>query len=313
VPRTGGGADMRIIRPELELEDDGGTIYPLEFPSRNVMEVSGLGMPPVAHWTTRAPFQHGRTHWNYAVQPRVVNLVFYNQGGIRNCMFGQRADNVEMLSPRNGPHKLRLTYPDGHTFELHDGWHNAGYGLSSTEGTDTTQIGDVQMVFNDPFWKWVSAPLDAGETRDEDGRICVETSTITLANELVLPFVGPWLMGTTTGTATLTCTNDGTWAAKPLITVEGPTYDWTLTNTTTGKVMTFDGYSIAAAEVVTFDITANTATNGAGDNLRTYVAGDFSTFELEPGANVIDFWSSGGAVNGTTTIGVCWFVPMLGT
>jgi len=304
---------MAIPRPELELEDADGTIYPLEFPGRHVMEVGGLGMPPVVHWTTRAPFQHGRSHWAYVFQPRTVNLVLYNQGGMRNCMWEGRAANVEMLSPRNGPHKLRLTYPDGETFEVHDGWHNAGYELSSTQGTHTTQIGDVQMVFMDPFWKWVTAPLDAGETRDADGHICVETSTFTLQNQLVLPFVGPWLMGTTVATATLNCTNDGTWAVKPVVVMEGPVEDWTLTNPANGKQLTWDGYNIAAGEVVTIDIPAKTVTNGAGDNLRAYVGGNFGTFDLEPGANALAFWASGGVTNAVTTLGVCWYVEILGT
>jgi hypothetical protein len=304
---------MAILRPELEWQDGDGTIYPLEFPGRHVMEVSGLGMPPVVHWTTRAPFQHGRSHWAYVFQPRTINLVLYNQGGIRNCMFEQRAANVEMLSPRNGAGILRLTYPNGETYEVHDGWHNAGYTLSSTDGTHTTQIGDVQLVFNDPFWKWVTAPLDVGETRDDEGRICVEEDIFTLANELVFPFVGPWLMGTTVATATLTCTNDGSWAVQPVITLEGPCEDWTLTNPANGKALAWDGYSIALGEVVTLDIPNKTVTNGAGDDLRPYVSGNFGTFELEPGANALAFWASGGVSNGDTTLTVCWFVEFLGT
>ena len=304
---------MAILRPELELEDADGNVYPLEFPGRHVMEVSGLGMPPVSHWTTRAPFQHGRSHWSYIFQPRTVNLVLYNQGGIRNCMMEGRAANVEMLSPRNGPHKLRLTYPNGEAYEVHDGWHNAGYQLSSTEGTHTTQIGDVQLVFMDPFWKWVTAPLDAGETRDAEGRICVETSTWATENELILPFVGPFVIGCYTGTATLTCTVDGSWAVKPVLTVEGPTEDWTVTNAANGAALSWDGYSIAAGEVVTLDIPAKTVTNGAGDNLRAYVGGNFGTFELEPGANVLTWFAIDGVVNATTTVGACWYVEILGT
>ena len=48
------------------------------------------------------------------------------------------------------------------------------------------------------------------------------------------------------------------------------------------------------------------------DNLSTYVGGDFGTFLLQPGANVLSFWASGGVVPATTTISVCWYVEFIG-
>lgn len=299
--------------PELELQDADGGIYPLEFPGLSVMEVSGLGMPPIRHWTTRSPYQHGRTHWGYAIQPRVVNLMIASKGGCDQGRWDRRRANCDMLSPLPGALILRLTYPDGSTFELHDVWYVGGYELSSADQyRDGYQIGGIQLECQDPLWKWAYAPLDAGESHDAEGRTCVSDDTWTLANALVFPFVGPYLLGTTIGTNTLTCTNDGTWAIKPVLCVEGPIDDWIITNTTTGDLLMWDGYSIAAGEIVTIDVPAKTVTNAAGDSLIAYVRGNFGTFHLNPGANTIEVYASGGVVNLTTTISVCWFVEFIG-
>lgn len=300
--------------PELELEDSIGTIFPLNFPDRGTTQISGLGMPPIKHWTTRAPYQTGESHWGYTIQPRVINLVVYLRACTRTGMYGKRKANIAMLNPMNSPMKLRLTYPDNQRFELHDVWYTGGYELdSSDQPTPTRQIGGVQLVANDPIWKWVTAPLGAGQTHDADGRSCVSDNTFTLTPQLVFPFTGPWLMGTTVATESWTVTNSGSWAVLPTIHVTGPVDDFVITNTTTGKQLTWDGYAIAALETVTFDIQNKEVTNGAGTNLITYVGGNFGTFAIEPGTNTVTFWAGGGVVNAATTVQICWFVEVLGT
>lgn len=299
--------------PEIELEDVDGNLYPLSFPERMLQAISGMGMPPIAHWTTRAPFQTGQSHWGYAIQPRIINAVLYHRGCTRADMYAKRRANIQMMNPMEGPHKLHLHTPppDPRHYELHNVWVTGGYELSSQDQpVPTVQTGAVQLTAYDPIWKWVNAPLDAGESRDSDGRICVEEDTWTQEAELTLPFTGPFLLGTTVSTGTLTCVNDGSWAVKPVITVEGPTEDWALTNGT--LEMLWDGYTIAAGEIVTIDIPAKTVTNAAGANLITYIGGDFGTFSLSPGTNSVEFWSAGSAVNGTTTVAVCWYVEVLG-
>lgn len=303
---------MVLPVPELELEDNNGVIYPLEWPGRHVMEHSGLGMPPVRHWSTRSPYQHGRTHWGYALQPRIVNLVLYNGSGNRQCMWDGRAANVAMMAPALGPHKLRLTYPNGEAFDLHDVWFNAGYELSSTDQGWNWQTGAVQFVVYDPLWKWITAPLDAGESRDDEGRTCVEDDTWTTSAELTLPFSGPYLLGTTTGTNTLTCTNDGNESTRPEISIEGPINDWVLSNDTNGDILMWDGYQIAAGETVTIDIPGKTCTSDVVGDVSTYLSGDTGSFSLDLGANTLTMFASGGVVHLTTTLTVCWYVEVLG-
>lgn len=305
---------MKRHRPyaEIELIDKDGNVYPLSFPTRLNQAISGLGMPPINHWAVRSPFQTGQSHWGYAIAARPINIVLYSRGCDRADMYTKRRANIQMLSPRNSPHKLRLITPEWQQYELHNVWYVGGYELSSQEQPQPNiQVGAIQLIAYDPIWKWVNAPLDAGETRDAEGRICVETDTFVLTQQLQLAFTGPFLLGTTVGTATLTCTNDGSWAILPLITITGPTDDWILTNDT-GTTLSCNAYPISDGETVTIDVAAKTVTNGDGTNLISYISGDVGTFALEPGANLLTFRSLNGAINGTTTISVCWFVEFLG-
>lgn len=301
--------------PELELEDADGNVYPLSFPDRLLQSIDGLGMPPIQHWTTRSPYQDGRTHWGYAIQPRVINATFYLRGCDRSDMYTLRRAYIAMLSPRTGAMKLRLVTPppDPRKYELHDVWVSGGGSLSSQDQPmPTRQIDGIQLTANDPIWKWTNSPLDGGESRDADGRTCIVDSSWTLENELVLPFTGPYLLGTTTGENTLTCVNDGSWATKPVITVEGPINDWVISNMTTGHFLSWNGYTIAAAEVITIDIPGKTVTSSTAGDLTTYLSGDTGSFALDPGSNTINVFASGGVVNATTEISVCWYVELLG-
>ena len=303
---------------EFELEDADGTIYPLSPDTRYALEVSGLGMPPVRHWTTRSPYQSGRTHWGYAFQPRMVNLVLVTWACDREEFYERRAANVQMLNPATGALVLRLKVGNSaEIYELHDGWYQAGYELEASRqglgaGGIWQQVGGAQIEFDDPIWKWVTSPLDGGETRDAEGRTCIEDDTWTLTPALVLPFVGPYLLGTTLGENTLTCNNDGSWATLPVITMEGPIEDFVISNDTNGDLLIWDGYTIAAGETVTIDIGAKTCTSDVAGDVSTYLSGDTGSFALDPGANTINVYASGGVVNATTTVGICWYVELLG-
>lgn len=304
---------------EFELLDSAGSVYRLANDARHALEVSGLGMPPITHWTTRSPFQNGRTHWGYAFQPRVVTLTLSSRANGRGGLYEARRNNITLLSPESSPLRLRLRIPrDGLEYELREGWYQRGYELSSgDESYDLINVWNiaatVQIEFEDPFWKWTNSPLAAGHTRDSEGRTCRSTSAFVLTAQLVLPFTGPYLLGTTEGTATLTCDNAGSWETKPTITITGPTEDWVLTNATTGDTIYSDGYTLAAAEVLTIDVPNKTATSTVAGDMTSYLRGDTAAFSLTPGSNTLNFFSSGGAVNAVTTVAACWFVEVLGT
>jgi len=310
-----------ISRPLLEFEliDADDNVYLLGPETRHALEISGLGMPPISHWTTRSPFQHGRTHWGYAYGVRPVDMVLVTKGCGRDGMYAGRAANIVMLDPANSPLKLRLRVPRANlVYELHGGWYTGGYELSSgDQSQDVTdiwnQIGNVSIDFMDPFWKWVNSPLGGGETRDADGRTCISDNTWTITAELELPFAGPYLLGVSPGTNTLTPTNDSGVGVKPVIAITGPIEDWVLTNTTNGYQLSWNGYSIAGGETVTIDIPARTVTSSVIGDVSVYLSGDTGTFELDPGANTIEVYGSDAVVNAATTVSICWYVEILGT
>jgi len=306
---------------EYELEDDNGTVYRLASDQRMALEVSGLGMPPIRRWTTRSPRQDGVTHWGFAVAPRIVDIIIANKSCDRGGMYEDRRANVDMLSPYNSPLVFRLRVPNRNlVYELRDGWYAGGYELSSTDqsmgdGGGWNQVGSPSIQFDDPIWKWVNSPLGGSETRDADGRTCLADNTWTSTPSLTLPFTPPYLLGATSATNVLTCTNDGSWSTKPLITVEGPIEDWIISNATSGHILMWDGYSIATGEVITIDIRARTCTSSVATpaDVSAYLTGDTGSFALDPGANTVNVYGSDGVVNATTEIGICWFVEFLGT
>ena len=92
---------------EFELEDASGNVFPLSPETRWLLEISGLGMPPITHWETRPPGQHGTTHWGYIFQPRIVDVILGTRAGSRPGLYQARMANIEAFSPLNSPHILR--------------------------------------------------------------------------------------------------------------------------------------------------------------------------------------------------------------
>lgn len=302
-----------IPAPELELIDADGRVYPLAFPERHVQQVSGLGMPPIQHWTTRSPYQHGRTHWGYSFGPRVINLVLLSEGRRRREMWDLRRSNVAMLSPQRGAMRLRLVLPNGHRYELRDVWYNAGYELDSADQPDPRhQIGGVQLIAYDPFWKWITSPLPAGHLRDDEGRTCISVNEWTgLAENLVLPFTGPYLLGRMEA-AEMIAVNVGDQPMRPRMVIRGPISAFVLANATSGHQIRWDGYEIAAGETVTLDIGEKSCVSDrGGGSLFPFAQGDTGTFSIFPGENELRI-TAYETSDGVTEFSVCWYVEASG-
>ena len=111
--------------------------------------------------------------------------------------------------------------------------------------------------------------------------------------------------------------NSGSWAAKPVISITGPLSDWSLTNDTNGKQITWNGYVIADDETVTISIPDKTATNGDGDDLTAYASGDIGSFTLDAGTNSLSFWCADIDDTGLywlePEVQICWYAEILGT
>lgn len=103
----------------------------------------------------------------------------------------------------------------------------------------------------------------------------------------------PWTFDLTFGSSTpstngVVATNEGNVPAWPTVVMYGPMTDPVVLNETTGKSLTFDGLSVAAADWVRLDFAAKTIENSAG--VSYYGTVDFSASEwwqLQPGDNRI--------------------------
>lgn len=126
------------------------------------------------------------------------------------------------------------------------------------------------------------------------------------ALRLVLPFVLPYPYWSAPQSSTLltggngVVTNDGqTTASAVTVTLEAGASPWvnpTVTNTTTGTVLTYTG-TVAAGGSVAVDLFAGTVVDQLGASVSGGVTVNGSVFMLNPGANTITTTQSSGSGN----------------
>lgn len=115
------------------------------------------------------------------------------------------------------------------------------------------------------------------------------------------------ISGGFTGTATVpvvqSVTNPGTAESYPVIQITGTANGvrlWSITNYTTGAVITFDNYTIANGEVITLDFTPTrlsfVSTFQGNITGRILPTSDVATFALQPGENRIAVLTSSASV-----------------
>jgi hypothetical protein len=101
----------------------------------------------------------------------------------------------------------------------------------------------------------------------------------------------------------------GSWPTYPTITITGPVQSPIVTNVTTGQSVWLD-YLVAAGETVVVDLLEKTAISSVVGNILGSVLGDFATFQLALGSNVITAYGSG--VGAASKIVMSWFNRYVG-
>lgn len=102
----------------------------------------------------------------------------------------------------------------------------------------------------------------------------------------------------------------GTRRARPIVYVDGPASDPSMTHLGTGRQIVLD-YDVAAGETVIIDTLNLTVSNSAGTNLMPYTSGDLALFGIEPPpvaanrVNQIQIAFSGGLV-GVSAARLVW-------
>jgi hypothetical protein len=215
-----------------------------------------LGLPPFHHISERSSQQHGETHLDFRLDPRIIPLHFTLRAATPSLFWSRRGTLIEIFRPSNTPLVLTFGIPNSLNPDLVrsiDVFVEKGLSLDTAKRKDLNQDFDVVLrapdpTFYDPTEKTlVLHPLHGDGYKHGD------------------PGYG------------------GSWYSYPIIEIEGPFEDPTITNIVTGEKLALT-YHVAAGETVTIDTNygVKTVMNQAGTNLIGYLTddSDLATFRL---------------------------------
>lgn len=106
----------------------------------------------------------------------------------------------------------------------------------------------------------------------------------------------------TNASPSFTTENQGDWPSYPIIRIQGPTLNPTITNTTTGRLMKFTtGFTLSAAQYADLDVVNRTLTRNDGTSLNSSIDFVLSTWPtVDKGNNT--FTMTGTSQTGVTAL-----------
>lgn len=284
----------------------------LEIPM-HLIQIQGLGMPPLDKRTVRSPFQHGETYLGFSLRPRVVTVSLALRQCTRLELWQLRQDLISLINPLIGTLRIRAEFRNGSIYELHDVAYDSQFemGTDGMTGPYTQNIA-ARFVAYDPVW-WYYPMNQAGPV-------------LTIVEDLIFGDVSPpstAIFPITFGAVhideAVNIVNGGNWMAFPTFTLTGPMYFPVIENITTGEKLQLD-YAIVVGEVVTIttEFGNKTVTSSVNGNLIGYLStdSDLATFHLDPdplatdGVNVLTFYAT--FLDAGSGILVQWFNRFLG-
>jgi hypothetical protein len=264
-----------------------GVVYDLhDPPDRFVLHYEGDGFAPMDFGTTSGPYQHGETVTEVRLRPRTIDMVVRQNGcdrdaywAIRSLMNGiLRPNRVDMNAPEPGV--LRRVLSNGNIRDLDCFVSKGPVYTRSVDGWDEFSIHEnlrftgFNPVMYDP-------ELLTDSVSDFLG-IPVSVSNI------IFPFSFPFVFGTdyTVVTKVLNINYLGDWEEYPTIDITGPATNFEIRHQTLGDKISFEGYEIAAGQVVTIDLnySRKTVVDNSGVSWLGKVSDDSSltSFRIEP-------------------------------
>jgi hypothetical protein len=111
----------------------------------------------------------------------------------------------------------------------------------------------------------------------------------------IVPAVVPWSGGSGGTGSTMSCPNNGTFAAPWVATFTGPLVSPTLTHVATGKQLIFSTGSIASGETLVVDSKNKTVMLNGTASRYSWLSGASRWFDLDPGANSVNLTGASGA------------------
>lgn len=199
----------------------------------------GFGLAPMHRITQRGPLQHGDTDVDFRLDPRILQIPLFIDALDIDTHYAIRGKLLQIFAPSNVLGTLTVTTTafsrsidcyvlGGLSMDIDP---KSGYGVRAV----------VQLRAPDPTW-YDTTPL-------------VLTLTPSVAGTaFAIPMAIPLTLGTSSINSTTTVTYAGTWLSYPIITAVGPITGLSITNNSTGQVISLGLLSIAAGTTYTFDL-----------------------------------------------------------
>lgn len=208
-----------------------------------VVNMRGLGMPPISRLSERSPAQQGSTDLGFRVGERGLFITMQAVAGTPQDLETLRDLLWQIFTPWIAQNhvKIRVTRDDGKMRQI-DCYYN---GLADLEFVPELRPGNMHRVvvpLTAPVPVWYD-PAQKSKTF---------TSVTGGSFGFQIPMEIPWVQAQgTVLDASEPVTYTGTWPEYPTITVTGPATDLVITNLSTGKKLDFTGSSIGSADVYT--------------------------------------------------------------
>ncbi len=261
-----------------------GQILKFNTRTRALISEAGMGMPDIDYIEQRGPLQHGNTIYDYRLQPRLIQIMFRENGCSRQEYWDIRANILNLLRPNRqlacefGLGTLRKIYPDASRRDIRVMIEQGPEFVARQQNKwdefsvmETIRFIAPDPTFYNPVPTTVSAVFATGSA------------------DLVFPVTflsGNLIFGGVSGLFGMNTTYTGTWMSYPTFILVGPLTDVVITNSTTGEVIDISSYTMVIGETVTINLeygnkSINSSING---NLIRYLASasDFATFHIEP-------------------------------
>lgn len=128
------------------------------------------------------------------------------------------------------------------------------------------------------------------------------TGLATSSGGLTFPASAPFVFGSGGSGSTMSCPNDGTFAAPWVATFAGPLVAPTLTHVDSGKALILSGANIAAGETLIVDSLARTILLNGTASRYSWLAATSQWFDLSPGTNSVNLTGA----SGSGTVSLAW-------
>jgi hypothetical protein len=257
-----------------EYHSPDGEVYHFDAMDRFLISEAGFGMPDLKFIEQRAPMQHGKSIFDYRLEPRIIQLIFRENGCSRDEMWDNRANILNIIKPdRQSPGVfdlgvLRKILPDGSIRDI-----------------------DVLVQQGPEFRARVAGRWDEWAIHEivrfiAPNPIFYDPTVYTLTFDTsggspVWPFTWPFTWGFTIAASVV---YDGTWREYPTITLTGPLEGLVIENASTNEHIDLSSYNIAAGETVTISLVYGNKTivSSIAGNIISYMDtdSDLSTFHF---------------------------------